>query len=142
VEGGHFFFFHGDYDTGVGIGVVALEGDQPLTTSSSAAVDAGAMIPPGHIQKEKTPLWSTCSTKAVRSRREVGGFVSVLYMIDKRLRVFDAYAQRKRFGGDGYFLLKQQVKNIPGRMTGSEYNGASLELFSVICYNLFYSIVL
>jgi len=81
-----------------------LEGDQPLTTSSSAAVDAGAMIPPGHIQKEKDSFVVHLLDEAVRSRREVGGFVSVLYMIDKRLRVFDAYAQRKRFGGDGYFF--------------------------------------
>jgi hypothetical protein len=29
-----------------------LDGDQPFTTTSSAAVVAGQMIPPGHMQKE------------------------------------------------------------------------------------------
>src|SRR5690606_3216620 len=44
-------------------GLFLLEGLQPLTTSSPGEVAAGAMMPPGHIQKEKTPLSSTCCTQ-------------------------------------------------------------------------------
>ena len=40
-----------------------LDGDQPFTTSSPGPVAAGAMIPPGHMQNEKTPLLFICSTK-------------------------------------------------------------------------------
>jgi hypothetical protein len=36
-----------------------LDGDHPLTTTSSPAVAAGQITPPGHIQKENTPRPST-----------------------------------------------------------------------------------
>src|SRR5580692_1381535 len=43
-------------------GLFRFEGDQPFTTSSPLLVDAGAIIPPGHMQKEKTPRSFICST--------------------------------------------------------------------------------
>ena len=44
-------------------GLFRLEGLQPFTTISPGAVMAGAIIPPGHIQKLNTPRPFTCSTK-------------------------------------------------------------------------------
>src|SRR5690606_26424186 len=44
-------------------GLFLFEGLHPFTTSSFTAVDAGAIIPPGHMQNENTPLPSTCSTR-------------------------------------------------------------------------------
>jgi hypothetical protein len=40
------------------------EGDQPFTTTSPAAVMAGQMTPPGHMQKEYTPRSPSRPTSA------------------------------------------------------------------------------
>ena len=37
--------------------------DIPFSTMVPGSVDEGTSMPPGHMQKEKTPLPSTCSTK-------------------------------------------------------------------------------
>ena len=39
------------------------EFDMPLSTTVPASVDEGTSMPPGHMQKEKAPLPSICSTK-------------------------------------------------------------------------------
>jgi hypothetical protein len=44
-------------------GLFRLEGLQPFTTNSPGDVDAGAMMPPGHMQKENTPRLFTCCTR-------------------------------------------------------------------------------
>src|SRR6266704_1178397 len=41
-----------------------LEGDQPLTTTSSPLVAAGQITPPGHMQNENPPRPSTWRTSA------------------------------------------------------------------------------
>src|SRR5690348_1680926 len=55
-----------------------LDGLQPFTSNSFSFVEAGAIIPPGHMQNEKTPLPFTCSTRLY----EAGGrnFFSGLFV--------------------------------------------------------------
>jgi len=43
-------------------GLFLLEGDHPFTTNSPGSVAAGAMIPPGHMQKLNTLLLNREST--------------------------------------------------------------------------------
>ena len=42
------------------VGQSLLDGDHPLVTTSPGLVAQGAIIPPGHMQKEYTPLPFTC----------------------------------------------------------------------------------
>ena len=39
--------------------LLRLDGDMPFTTTSPLAVAAGTINPPGHMQKEYTPLLFT-----------------------------------------------------------------------------------
>src|SRR5436309_1125867 len=58
-----------------------LEGDQPLTTTSSPLVAAGQITPPGHMQNENTPRPSTWRTSAYDAAGTPRGRVVQRYWI-------------------------------------------------------------
>ena len=49
----------------------------------------------------------------------------VLYRVDKRLRMFDPHAHRKRLGFQTHAPPVQQLVNIPGRMSRSKNHSRS-----------------
>src|SRR5207253_3020213 len=58
-----------------------LEGDHPLTTTSSPLVAAGQITPPGHMQNENTPRPSTWRTSAYDAAGNPRGRVEQRYWI-------------------------------------------------------------
>src|SRR5690606_25397796 len=60
---------------------------------------------------------------------------TVLYLINKRLRMFCANAQGKRLGFDKYLLPVEQFENIARRVSGREYDMFRSNLITISCYH-------
>ena len=69
-------------------GLSLLDRLLPLTTISPGAVDAGTTRPPGHIQKENTPVWSIWQTvyNWPPANFSLSRILFVLYFVNKSLR--------------------------------------------------------
>src|SRR5947199_585149 len=72
---------HLDHDAPFATPSPRLDGDHPLTTTSSPLVAAGQITPPGHMQNENTPRPSTWRTSAYDAAGNPRGRVGQRYWI-------------------------------------------------------------
>ena len=62
-------------------------------------------------------------------------FAVVLYFVDKKLRVLNAYTNGKGFGFEQPTMLVEQVEDVASRVSGGKQDGLALHRISVVADN-------